>query len=117
MRSQSKTNNSVVNCIAAATDTSANIANAVAATNVTNTTTTSYNNGTNHNSNGAVLHNFNVPPPMENKKSTSYPTINAAYWLPAPNPTPYQIPGSFVTHFLSFLACPSKILLLHLGRV
>lgn len=23
----------------------------------------------------------------------AYPSISAAYWLPAPSPTPYQVPG------------------------
>lgn len=26
-----------------------------------------------------------------------YPTISAAYWLPAPNTTPYHVPGLLIT--------------------
>uniref|UniRef100_A0A182VDK7 Uncharacterized protein n=1 Tax=Anopheles merus TaxID=30066 RepID=A0A182VDK7_ANOME len=32
--------------------------------------------------------------PLRNEESAkSYPSISAAYWLPAPTPTPYQVPG------------------------
>uniref|UniRef100_A0A8W7PIF6 Uncharacterized protein n=1 Tax=Anopheles coluzzii TaxID=1518534 RepID=A0A8W7PIF6_ANOCL len=31
--------------------------------------------------------------PLRNEESAkSYPSISAAYWLPAPTPTPYQVP-------------------------
>ncbi|XP_055637693.1 uncharacterized protein LOC129776208 isoform X3 [Toxorhynchites rutilus septentrionalis] len=29
----------------------------------------------------------------EESCSKAYPSISAAYWLPAPSPTPYQVPG------------------------
>ncbi|KFB39923.1 CUGBP Elav-like family member 2-like isoform X5 [Anopheles sinensis] len=32
--------------------------------------------------------------PLRNEESSkSYPSISAAYWLPAPTPTPYQVPA------------------------
>lgn len=32
---------------------------------------------------------------------TLYPSISAAYWLPAPNPTPYLLPGECSLIFIS----------------
>ncbi len=26
---------------------------------------------------------------------SAYPSISSAYWQPAPNPTPYLVPGNF----------------------
>lgn len=30
---------------------------------------------------------------MTDEHGKAYPSISAAYWLPAPSPTPYQVPG------------------------
>jgi hypothetical protein len=39
---------------------------------------------------------LNSPPSLPggtDSAKTHYPSISSAYWLPAPNPTPYIIPG------------------------
>lgn len=33
----------------------------------------------------------------------AYPSISAAYWLPAPNPTPYLLPGMYIPIYSNFL--------------
>lgn len=41
-----------------------------------------------NNNNNNINNSGNTSP-----NGTSYPSISAAYWLPAPSPTPYLIPG------------------------
>lgn len=35
-------------------------------------------------------------PGGQKSSNAAYPSISAAYWLPAPNPTPYMVPGEFI---------------------
>lgn len=34
-----------------------------------------------------------------------YPSISAAYWLPAPSPTPYLVPGNCYVIYLLYRKC------------
>lgn len=48
------------------------------------------------------------------KCDKQYPSISAAYWLPATNPTPYQVPGNILninqTHqYHHYDVCNNKI--------
>lgn len=73
----------------------------IASNSISNTTNTT-NSAVNGNGGGTSPTSMSVTsagsPGSTGSSSGIYPSISAAYWLPAPNPTPYMLPGKSLWH-------------------